>query len=55
MIFGKRVDRRMHGELATVIDQIEHGHHVFHAYFQSAQPARRRPHITHQIRESAKV
>ena len=26
-IFGKRVSRRMHGKLATVIDQIEHGHH----------------------------
>ena len=34
-IFGKRVSRRMHGELATVIDQIEHGHHVFRAYFKS--------------------
>ncbi len=34
-IFGKRVSRRMHGKLATVIDQIEHGHHVFRAYFKS--------------------
>ncbi len=25
----------MHGKLATVIDQIEHGHHVFRAYFKS--------------------
>ena len=33
--FGKRVSRRMHGKLATVIDQIEHGHHVFRAYFKS--------------------
>ena len=34
-IFGKRVSRRMHGKLATVIDQIEHGHHVFRADFKS--------------------
>ncbi len=34
-IFGKRVSRRMHGKLATVINQIEHGHHVFRAYFKS--------------------
>ncbi len=34
-IFSKRVSRRMHGKLATVIDQIEHGHHVFRAYFKS--------------------
>jgi hypothetical protein len=35
-IFGKRLNRRMRGKLATVIDQIEHGHHVFRAYFKSA-------------------
>ena len=35
-IFGKRRNRRMRGKLATVIDQIEHGHHVFRAYFKSA-------------------
>src|SRR6201989_949918 len=35
-IFGTRVNRRHHGKLATVIDQIEHGHHVFRAYFKSA-------------------
>ena len=34
-IFGTRLNRRMHGKLATVIDQIEHGHHVFRAYFKS--------------------
>jgi hypothetical protein len=27
---------RHRGKLATVIDQIEHGHHVFRAYFKSA-------------------
>jgi hypothetical protein len=26
----------MRGELATVIDRIEHGHHVFRAYFKHA-------------------
>jgi hypothetical protein len=26
----------MRGKLATVIDQIEHGHHVFRAYFKHA-------------------
>ena len=35
-IFGRRLNRRMRGKLATVIDQIEHGHHVFRAYFKSA-------------------
>ncbi len=31
----------MHGKLATVIDQIEHGHHVFRAYFKSSFLPRR--------------
>jgi hypothetical protein len=35
-IFGSRLNRRMHGKLATVIDRIEHGHHVFRAYFKHA-------------------
>ena len=35
-IFGTRLNRRMRGKLATVIDQIEHGHHVFRAYFKHA-------------------
>src|ERR1700745_894350 len=35
-IFGTRVHRRMHGKLATVIDRIQHGHHVFRAYFKNA-------------------
>jgi hypothetical protein len=35
-IFGTRLHRRMRGKLATVVDQIEHGHHVFRAYFKSA-------------------
>jgi hypothetical protein len=35
-IFGTRLNRRMRGKLSTVIDQIEHGHHVFRAYFKHA-------------------
>src|ERR1700674_574746 len=35
-IYGTRLHRRHRGKLATVIDQIEHGHHVFRAYFKSA-------------------
>src|SRR6195256_3233553 len=35
-IFGTRLNRRMRGKLATVIDRIEHGHHVFRAYFKHA-------------------
>ena len=35
-IFGTRLNRRMRGKLATVIDQIEHGHHVFRAHFKHA-------------------
>jgi hypothetical protein len=35
-IFGTRLNRKMRGMLATVIDRIEHGHHVFRAYFKNA-------------------
>jgi hypothetical protein len=35
-IFGTRLHRRMHGKLATIIDRIEHGHHVFRAYLKNA-------------------
>ena len=35
-IFGTRVNRRMRGKLAIVIDRVEHGHHVFRAYFKHA-------------------
>jgi hypothetical protein len=35
-IFGARLHRRLPGKLASVIDQIEHGHHVFRAYFKHA-------------------
>jgi hypothetical protein len=33
-IFGVRLSKRLRGKLATVIDQIEHGHHVFRAYWK---------------------
>jgi hypothetical protein len=35
-IFGQRLQRGMGGRLATVIEQLEHGHHVFRAYFKHA-------------------
>lgn len=35
-IFGVRLNKKLHGKLATVIDQIEHGHHVFRAYWKHA-------------------
>src|SRR5256714_2294905 len=35
-IFGTRLNRRMRGKLATVIDRVEHGHHVFRASFKNA-------------------
>jgi hypothetical protein len=35
-IFGVRLNKRLRGKLATAIDQIEHGHHVFRAYWKAA-------------------
>jgi hypothetical protein len=35
-VFGTRIKRNHKGKLFTVIDQIEHGHHVFRAYFRNA-------------------
>src|SRR5207237_6173774 len=35
-IFGVRLSRGTKGKLATVVDQIEHGHHVFRAYCKHA-------------------
>lgn len=35
-IFGVRLHKRLRGKLATVIDQIEHGRHVFRAYWKNA-------------------
>jgi len=35
-IFGVRLNKRLRGKLATVLDQFEHGHHVFRAYWKHA-------------------
>ena len=35
-IFGTRLTRKFRGKLSAVIDQIEHGHHVYRAYWKSA-------------------
>ena len=35
-IFGIRVTKRLRGKLHTTLDRIEHGHHVFRAYFKNA-------------------
>jgi hypothetical protein len=35
-IFGVRLTKKLRGKLATVIEQIEHGHHVFRVNFKSA-------------------
>ena len=35
-MFGVRLNKRLHGKLATVIDQIEHGHHVFRALWKNS-------------------
>ena len=35
-IFGQRLHRKISGRLATVIEQIEHGHHGYRAYFKNA-------------------
>ena len=35
-IFGVRLNKQLRGKLATLIDQIEHGHHVFRVYWKNA-------------------
>jgi len=35
-IYGVRLNQRLRGKLATVIDQIEQGHHVFRAYWKNS-------------------
>src|SRR6266481_2317969 len=35
-LFGVRLHKRLGGKLGTVIDQIEHGHHVFRACWKNA-------------------
>src|SRR5450755_4860980 len=36
VIFGVRLTKKFRGKLSTVIDQIEHGHHVYRAYWKNA-------------------
>ena len=35
-IFGVRLTKKLRGKLSTVVDQIEHGHHIFRAYWKNA-------------------
>ena len=35
-VFGQRVTKRMKGKLNTVVEQVEHGHHIFRAYYRNA-------------------
>lgn len=35
-VFGQRVTKKMKGKLNTVVEQIEHGHHIFRAYYRNA-------------------
>lgn len=35
-IFGSRVTKKLQGKLNTTLEQIEHGHHIFRAYFKHA-------------------
>jgi len=35
-IFGQRLTRKFKGKLANVIEQLDHGHHVFRAYWKNA-------------------
>jgi hypothetical protein len=35
-IFGVRLTKKFRGKLSTAVEQIEHGHHVYRAYWKSA-------------------
>lgn len=35
-IFGTRLTRRLRGKLHTTLEQIEHGHHIFRAYWKNS-------------------
>jgi hypothetical protein len=35
-IFGHRTTRRLHGKLQTILERIEHGRHVFRAYWKNS-------------------
>src|ERR1035438_5486347 len=35
-IFGSRITRKLKGKLNTTLEKIEHGHHIFRAYWKNA-------------------
>jgi hypothetical protein len=35
-VFGQRLTKRMHGKLYTTLERIDHGHHIFRAYFKNS-------------------
>jgi hypothetical protein len=35
-VFGRRMTKKMKGKLNTVVEQVEHGHHIFRAYYRNA-------------------
>ena len=35
-VFGNRITKKMKGKLNTTLEQIEHGHHIFRAYWKNA-------------------
>ena len=35
-IFGARITKKLKGKLNTTLEQVEHGHHIFRAYFKHA-------------------
>ena len=35
-VFGTRLNRRLRGKLSTIIARIEHGHHIFRAYWKNS-------------------
>jgi hypothetical protein len=35
-VFGQRVTKKLNGKLATTLEQIEHGHHIFRAHWKHA-------------------
>ncbi|MGH7148692.1 MAG: hypothetical protein ACREUI_07505 [Burkholderiales bacterium] len=35
-IFGNRITKKLNGKLNTTLEQVEHGHHVFRAYWKHA-------------------
>jgi hypothetical protein len=35
-IFGSRITKKLKGKLNTTLEQVEHGHHIFRAYFKHA-------------------